>query len=944
MHSTLSIKKPLYYVSIALLLAFSGVTSAEEFGEIEGTIVDASGQVHFSGAQIRIKELDREEFSSEEGEFSFSNVPPGKYTLVVHYIGASKVERSVDVTADSTQSVEISVGADVKHLENIIVYGQAAGASSALNQQRAADGFLSVLTSDAIGQFPDANVSEALQRVPGVFIERDQGEGRFVGIRGLEPDLNSAKINGVSIPAPERDRRSVALDVIPSDLLERVEVSKSVTPDKDGDAIGGTIDIKSLSAFDRRGQHFALTAKSDFSTLQGESSPKINGSYTNIVSLASGDLGIALALSWQDRNFGSDNVETDGGWTDDIEDSGFRGAEEVEQRDYQITRKRIGYAVNLDWVSDTNTHLYLRMLRSDFSDQEYRQRIEYKLSDGDLESIDSNSARWSGIEMDRELKDRYETQDIFSIVAGGESEFNDWELNYEVGFSTASEEEPNRYDTQFSEDDEIDEAGYTSVGRIPQLFYSENGADPSNFEFDELVEENNFTDDEQTTLKVDFKRELTVGDYDGYIKFGMQQRMREKVDDTNAITYDGDFPGDPTLAEFVTSSSLDYDLGSFGLTIDVPKLTAYIDQNKSSFEIDQDNTTLDSARDYSIDEDVFAVYAMHRINVADFRVVYGVRLEATQTVLDGFSVIEDNGDPEITPINFSEDYEHWLPSVTVRYKQSDQNIVRFGLSQTVSRPSFGKINPSPDKVEIDDEDIEIEAGNPNLSPYESTNLDVSFEHYPNDQLSAFSVGFFSKAIDNFIYIADVSDTADFGQWTRGVDTSEVTDPEIIQPLNGDTANLWGIEASWTKRLSEFGEPWNKIIFSINGTFTSSEAELGADVDRGSDTPLPGQAKIVGNAILGFEHRNWDLRLAFAYKGERTIEVDLSDAENDLIQEPRSQLDFTVRYDVDERWQVFLNAANLTNQPFYTYHGSESFNGQYEEYGRSIAVGVTMRSR
>lgn len=916
---------------------------ANDVGTLEGKITDASGQVHFSGAQVRIDELDQEAYSSSSGEFKFNNVPVGDYTLVVHYIGADKVEKTVSVGANETKNVAIVVGADVEHMENVIVYGQAAGASSALNQQRAADGILSVLTSDAVGQFPDANVSEALQRVPGVFIERDQGEGRFVGIRGLEPDFNSAKINGVSIPAPERDRRSVALDVIPSDLLERVEVSKSITPDKDGDAIGGSIDIKSLSAFDRRGQHFSLTAKSDFNTLQGESSPKINASYTNIVPTVNGDLGMALAMSWQERKFGSDNVETDGGWDADIEDSGFRGAEEFEQRDYQITRKRIGYAFNLDWITDADTHLYMRMLKSDFSDQEYRQRIEYKLAKGDLESIDDTSAIWSDIDMDRELKDRYETQDIFSLVAGGESDIHDWNINYELGFSTASEEEPNRYDIQFSEDDAIEEAGYRTMGRTPRLFYSPNGGDPTNFEFDELVEENNFTDDEQTTLRLDFRRDVTVGDFDGYVKFGVQQRNREKTDDTNAITYDGGFPGDPTLADFTTSSSLDYDLGLFGPTIDVSELSTYIAANKSAFEVDRDNTILDSARDYAIDEDILALYAMHKVNVGDFRVVYGLRREATESVLNGFSVIEDNGDPEITPISFSKDYDHWLPSVTVRYKQNDQNIIRLALSQTVARPSFGKINPSPDKVEIDDEAIEIETGNAYLNPYEATNFDVSFEHYPDDQLSAFSVGFFSKAINNFIYVADVSDVVDFRQWTQGVDTSGITDPDIIQPLNGDTANLWGIEASWTKRLSEFGEPWDKIIFSFNGTYTTSEADLGGETSRGSDIPLPGQAKIVGNAILGFEHHNWDFRLAYAYKGERTIEVDLSDPGNDLIQEPRSQLDFTARFDVDDRWQIFLNAANLTDQPFYTYHGSDAFNGQYEEYGRSIALGVTLRS-
>ncbi|MYL01673.1 MAG: TonB-dependent receptor plug domain-containing protein [Gammaproteobacteria bacterium] len=123
---------------------------------------------------------------------------------------------------------------------------------------RSADNLISVVTSDSIGQFPDENVSEALQRINGVFVERDQGEGRFVGVRGIDPQLNVASINGLNVPAPESDRRNVALDVIPSDLVESLEVTKTLTPDQDGDAIGGTINIKSLSAFDREGMSYKL--------------------------------------------------------------------------------------------------------------------------------------------------------------------------------------------------------------------------------------------------------------------------------------------------------------------------------------------------------------------------------------------------------------------------------------------------------------------------------------------------------------------------------------------------------------------------------------------------------------------------------------------------------------------------------------------------------------
>ena len=929
-------------IGVIVLAALTTTLFAD--GDLTGRISDTTGNVAFENARIQISDLNIERFSNKRGQFEFKNLPAGDYTATVEYVGSESKSFSFTIRDNETSKVDVQIGANVELIDNIIVYGQAAGASSAINSQRAADGVISVVDADAIGQFPDANVSEALQRIPGVYIERDQGEGRFVGIRGIEPDLNSAKINGVNIAAPERDRRSVALDVIPSDLLERLEVSKTVTPDKDGDAIGGVIDIKSLSAFDRENRSFKFSTKSEYNTLEHEFSPKFSGSFTDVVEIQSGELGIAISASWQERAFGSDNVETDGGWDHDIEDSGFSGTEEIEQRNYQITRKRTGLAANLDFHNDAGNLYYVRTLFSDFSDQEYRQRTELKLSDGDLLSIDSTHASWTDIEMDRELKDRLETQQILSLVIGSETQLSAWDVDYQIGYSKANEEEPGRRDIQFSEDDKIAMAGYRSVGPVPSLFYSEDGADPTNFEFDELVVENNFTEDQETLLKLDMKRDVLVAGYDGYVKFGLQHRDRKKEDDVNVIVYDGGFANDPTLADFV-GADVDYGLGNLGIGINVPVLNRYVDQHVSNFEIDADETQLSSARDYFIFEDVTALYAMNRINAGNLRVIYGIRYESTSSVLDGFQPIDDNGDVRVSSVSYSESYSHLLPSVTLRLKASDRAIWRAALSNTISRPSFGFINPSPAKIEIDDEDLEIEAGNIHLRPFESLNLDLAYEYYAGENLGMFSAGFFLKQIDNFIFPADVSGSVDVTQWTSTVDLSAVEDTEVLQPLNGDTADLWGIEATWTGRMSSEGGPLSGVILTLNGTYTTSEADLGLGVgaSRSSKTALPRQADIVGNVVVGYEQGPISLRLAYAYKGERLLEVNLEDARSDLYQRPRSQIDFTAKYDIRDDLQLFFNAVNITDEPYYAFHGSSTFNGQYEEYGASYALGLSWRN-
>ena len=207
-----------------------------------------------------------------------------------------------------------------------------------------------------------------------------------------------------------------------------------------GGAIGGTVNVRSLSAFDRDGGTFSVAAEGGYNGLVEEFSPKLSGSYTSIFGNDE-NFGIAIAASWFDRDFGSDNIES-GGWPDDLETVGgqtFKGAEEIEQRSYTVNRERIGLAANLDWRSD-RSQFYWRNLYSEFSDQEYRMRNEFKFDDGDAVSGDSSSAQWQDAVIEKSMKDRLEEQTILSSVLGGEHYVNQWTFDYAYGYSFSQEE------------------------------------------------------------------------------------------------------------------------------------------------------------------------------------------------------------------------------------------------------------------------------------------------------------------------------------------------------------------------------------------------------------------------------------------------------------------------------------------------------------------------
>lgn len=276
-----SISARLSAISLAMMLAgFS--TNALAVGKLEGQIRDNSSQQPLAGATVTLKELNLSQQAGRDGRFFFVGVKDGDYTLVVNYLGAMTTEHKISIRDKQTTLQDISLNSqdDVEHIR---VVGQQGALSKSMNRQRGADNVLSVVSADVLGNFPDSNISESLQRVPGLSIERDQGEGRFVRVRGMAPDYNSVSMNGTRLPSPESDRRAVALDVVPSDLLQSVEVSKTLTPDMDADALGGAIEVKSLSAFDRDDTYLNLNTEASQDTLTDNINPKLAASYSDII-------------------------------------------------------------------------------------------------------------------------------------------------------------------------------------------------------------------------------------------------------------------------------------------------------------------------------------------------------------------------------------------------------------------------------------------------------------------------------------------------------------------------------------------------------------------------------------------------------------------------------------------------------------------------------------
>ena len=936
------------------LLLLAGVTlstGALADGRLEGQVGSADGKALLKGAVVRIPELGLTATTGSDGRYVFGQVPAGTHRITITYLGFAPYDATVSVTdgGTTTQDVDFETG-----IEEMVVYGRmTSSAASALNQQLAADAITSVVSAEDIGALPDQNAAEALSRVPGTFLQRDQGEGRYVGIRGIDPDLNATSVNGLRIPAPEDDKRAIQLDVLPSELLATLTVAKSVTPDMDGDAVGGSIDIESVSAFDRRGRTMSFTAEGTYSDLTDDTSPRISGNFTNVYDFAGVEdgLGVAVAVSYYDRDFGSDNVENGDGWPADrerLDGSEFRAAEEIEQRDYRITRERFGAALNFDFRPSDFSEYYLRTVYSEASDQEYRMANVFGLEDDEADNggarNDStvDSATWDNAVLEKELKDRYEEASILSIALGGDHYLDAWTLGYQLGYSAAEQDTPSDQSVLFVGEGVT--LGYDGIGREIDVFGGPGTADAGSYELDEISLASSLTEDEEWSYRFDVTRDLNDLGYPGTVEFGAKARLREKTADADETLYDG-FGDDVTLADGFATAIDDYDLRApfVGPAISPGAADRFIAANLGSFEIDAEETLIASVGDdYTVNEDVYAAYAMTRAELGRLRVIGGLRYERTRFDAEGTAIVEGEDGPSLVTFERGRNYGHLLPSLTLRYELADDKLLRFAASRTIARPEIGDVAPIAG-IEIEDSDgavaLEAEIGNPELEPYDVINLDAAFEWYFGD-VGLFSIGVFYKDIEDFIVRADVADRIDL---TPFIGSTAVDDAEVIQPINGDQASVLGAEISFTRRFSGLPAPFDGLLVTANATFSDSEAEIAL---RDEDIDLPGQSDTVANLILGYEKGPLSMRLSSTFTGERLEElVEPDDPAFDRYQSDHFQIDFAAFYDVTEAVQVQFEVVNINDEPFYANFGrNDRFNSQFEQYGRTFALGVRYEPR
>jgi TonB-dependent receptor len=881
---------------------------------IEGRITDEQSRNSYTEAVVRIEELNREVLSGTAGRFRLPQLKSGEYTLTVKVGGQEVERRTITIKDDETKVIDIVLNQSEQPIEELLVIGQAAQMQRALDRQRYADNTISVINADAIGQLPDANAAEALQRVPGLSIERDQGEGRFVRIRGISANLNSVSVNGTQIPAPEAGSRAVALDVIPSNLLSSLVVTKTLTPDMDANAIGGAVEINSISALDREGEFYSANVQMGYDQQTKQSNPAYGLSGGNTVMFGDNRrLGVAAAVSFDDRKFGSDNIETGGAW--DYEDEAK--LEEAEMREYSIERQRLGAALNFDYEHDLNNTFFLHNLYSKFSDDEQRQAATIEFSDPIA------AGEMADAEVVRELKDRKETQEIMSSTFGATHYIDAWTVEYKLAYSKASEDEPDTIaGAAFEGLDDFNDLTFSNT-RHPKIYGPSNLYDASQYELTEIERTKSYTEDKQTMAQLDITKDFNLSDTAAFVKFGIKTKIREKSQDSDTWVYK-DLSEDSSLSmSDFASGEPDYSLGRFGPGVSKDKVRAYMNTLDRDSAFDEEDSTLE---DYAVDEDINAGYIMGRLDANRLRLLAGVRYEQTKLSSKGNAL---NSADELITVQRNNEYSHILPSAQLRYQLGDSTLARAAWTNAVVRPTFEEIRPN-----FTDDGTEAEFGNPDLKALEAQNFDLGIEHYMDS--SSLSAYLFYKEIDNFIYQTDVAGSPAYSAYD-----------EVITFRNGDKANLIGIELAASHKFESLPAPFNGLLIAANAAVSESDAEISSYVDGDivkRDIQLPNQSDVTGNFILGYENEKLSMRIAANYKSEYLLEVgNISNKSADIYQSSQTQIDFNATYELLNNLKVNFEVANITDEPYYAYVNKEQYNAQYEDYGPTYRLGFTYSS-
>lgn len=894
---------------------------------IRGEIADPRGQF-VAGAIIRLAGTNRETVTDRHGRFRFDGLEAGQYQISVDYLGFENQLVNAEVTTNGGKFLVLELqqadSAEQNMMEHIQVVGGREGQARALNAQRSADSIRSVVSSDYLGRFPDDNVAESMQRLPGASIQRDQGEGKYVNVRGAPLEFSNVSVDGVVLPSPDSGTRAIDLDTIPADVISSLELTKAITPDMDADAIAGNINIITQGALDSRSRimrgHLAL----------GENEKGSGDAYRAGVTFGdrigdSDNLGVLLSLNHSETNRVTDNVEHS--WV--LQDNDEYIPETTEFKDYEVKRKRSGATARVDFRPSENTHMYASHTYSRFEDDEYRDTMEISWDDLTPESTSVSGVSGEST-FDNELRHRTIVNTINSSVVGLRHHMESMTLDASAAYSSGRQSYPNRDYFIYRNNNRPAMAYDFSDSDLPRFEILDDNGDVAQSDLNFPAEDFGFRRYERRMRSSEeteqaYTLNLTIPSNWGnaYVtnKIGAKARLKRK-DNEESRMRNSTGANAPDYADvLIDKTSRPFD-GFYNKGRKMVRDYAGIYAPVLEDDDYKQRVAKSATSDFVADEDIYSAYAMSTLEWEQTTLLAGVRVEHTEN--SGWANEFDDDTETVTEVNSDNSYTNVFPSLHLRHELDNGVILRAAYSTGVNRPNFEDLVPYfivEDRVSGRGD---LDIGNPELEATYAHNFDLMAEYYI-EPVGLISAGAFYKDLSDPIFKARST-----------VEGGEYDGFSLERPENGRSGELYGLELNWQQTLSFLPGAWSGLGFSANYTFSESEAELPFGIGK---TDLAGTSRHTYNLALQYDTERFSSQLAYNYRSEYVDSFDTSDPALNIWWDGRGTLDFTASFNVNEQFVVFAEATNLTDSKAIRYQGERSRVYEHEQFGRAVMAGV-----
>lgn len=894
-------------------------------GSITGRVINSSTGNALPAAIVRLQRLGREVTTGRDGTFTLTNVPDGNYALEVSYEGLDKQQLSVVVSAGKSPRQDVRLSSQLYGAEEMLVLGRAEGYAATINLQRTADSLRTVVSADALGQIREGNIGDALVRLPGLSVETRAGVQRTATIRGLAPQYNTVTVDGLRMTNVDGNR-DIALDSFPSNLLARVEVIKAPTPDISADAIGGTVDLITRSAYDRDGRTFEAQVGTTYNDNR-ESWNKQAGITLGDTFGESDQFGVLGSIYYYRDERGYDVVDT--AYTMGPGDSYFINRSLYYDR--EETKDKVGAGLMFDYrPSDDTSAFFKAVYHYDYRDL-WRRGTDYRPNPATRFDETPDGASSTGGRVDSIVFYR-EPKNVFQMyTAGIEHRTGDWVLDGRTAYSKAKKDYP--VTLQVVNSFNGVDLSYDRSDRDFPVFTVDNGValdNPSSIAFRQFDTNQVPRVEDELSFDVNALREFNTGSLPWSIKTGLRATFKDADQaqpDTMRYTGLTGTTAASLLENYTNSDFMSESNGRAQLLPFFPDWRKYLalqQENPASYtqsaaaKLFSDETRANA--DFTIAEDIYAGYVMSTVEINQLTVLGGVRVETTSIESEANAVTVSGGQvTNVERVSDSNDYTNVLPSLHLRYMAMDDKlVVRSSVSKAISRPPPGDLIPSKqENAQLNQRII----GNPELEPAESINYDLTAEYFL-PPLGVISGGVFYKDIDNFVFSSSRIAADGVDERTR---------------VNGDGGKVSGLEFVWSRELTFL--PGFLSGFGVEANYTYLDSE-GVYPGREDDLSLVNSPDYIINGIVSYAQGPFSVRLSMNKMPDRLESVGAREAV-DRYNAASTVWDLALKYRVMDQHNIFFNIKNLNNEPSVQFQGSRDNPTSVVYYGTQYNVGVDL---